>query len=56
MKAFRWLFGERFSSFPTLKVETYLKDCPSEVGGVSEPGNLNGSYVRDPFAGALDFD
>ena len=26
------------------------------LGGVSKPGNLNGSWVRDPFAGALDFD
>ena len=26
------------------------------LGGVSKPGNLNGSCVRDPFAGALDFE
>ena len=26
------------------------------LGGVSKPGNLNGSWVRDPFAGTLDFD
>ena len=28
----------------------------SEVGGWSEPGNLNGSCVRDPVAGTLEFD
>ena len=28
----------------------------SEVGGWYEPGNLNGSCVRDPVAGALEFD
>ena len=26
------------------------------LGGESEPGNLNGSCVRDPVAGILEFD
>ena len=26
------------------------------AGGETEPGNLNGSCVRDPVAGALEFD
>ena len=33
-----------------------LSGTKSEVGGWSEPGNLNGSCVRDPVAGALEFD
>ena len=32
----------------------YVQVFKSEVGGVSKPGNLNGSCVRDPFAGTLD--
>ena len=28
----------------------------SEVGGCVRPGNLNGSCVRDPVAGTLEFD
>ena len=35
---------------------TTIVQLSSEVGGWSEPGNLNGSCVRDPVAGALEFD
>ena len=31
--------------------------CPVSIGGLGvKPGNLNGSCMRDPVAGALEFD
>ena len=38
-----------------LSILSYLANA-SEVGGWVRPGNLNGSRVRDPVAGALEFD
>ena len=44
--------------FALLQLRSYwaqLQVQRRRLGGVSKPGNLNGSRVRDPFAGALDF-
>ena len=34
----------------------WTSETSSEVGGCVRPGNLNGSCVRDPVAGGLEFD